>query len=77
VGWGTSGEALLMGIVGGLQTMLGPVVGAIVVVTMQNGLSDFAEYLLILQGVVFVVVVLVFRRGIVGEINAWLARRGT
>ena len=77
VGWGTSGEALLMGIVGGLQTMVGPVVGAIVVVTMQNSLSAFAESLLILQGLVFVVVVLVFRRGIVGEINAWLARRAT
>lgn len=77
VGFGTSGDALLMGIVGGLQTMLGPVVGAIVVVTMQNSLSAFAESLLILQGVVFVVVVLVFRRGIVGEINAWLARRAT
>ena len=77
VGWGTSGEALLMGIVGGLQTMVGPVVGAIVVVTMQNSLSAFAESLLILQGLVFVVVVLVFRRGIVGEINAWLARRGS
>lgn len=75
VGWGTSGEALLMGIVGGLQTMVGPVVGAIVAVTMQSSLSNFAEYLLILQGLVFVVVVLVFRRGIVGEVNAWLARR--
>jgi branched-chain amino acid transport system permease protein len=64
-----------MGIVGGLQTMAGPVVGAIVVVTMQNSLSAFAESLLILQGLVFVLVVLVFRRGIVGELNAWLARR--
>ncbi|MCP5281308.1 MAG: branched-chain amino acid ABC transporter permease [Rhodoferax sp.] len=75
VSWTTSGEALLMGIVGGLQTMLGPVVGAIVVVTMQNSLSAFAESLLILQGVVFVLVVLLFRRGIVGEINALVARR--
>ncbi len=77
VSWVTSGEALLMGIVGGLQTMLGPVVGAIVVVTMQNSLSAFAESLLIVQGVVFVVVVLVFRRGIVGELNAFLARRAS
>lgn len=75
VSWVTSGEALLMGIVGGLQTMLGPVVGAIVVVTMHNSLTAFAEFLLILQGLVFVVVVLVFRRGIVGELNAFLARR--
>ena len=77
VSWVTSGEALLMGIVGGLQTMLGPVVGAIVVVTMQNSLTAFAEWLLILQGVVFVSVVLLFRRGIVGELNAFLARRAS
>lgn len=77
VSWVTSGEALLMGIVGGLQTMLGPVVGAIVVVTMSNSLSSFAEALMIVQGVVFVVVVMLFRKGIVGEINAWLNRRAT
>ena len=52
----------------GLQTLLGPVVGAIVVVTMANQLSAFAEAVLIVQGVVFVVVVMLFRRGIVGEI---------
>jgi branched-chain amino acid transport system permease protein len=75
VGWTTSGEALLMGIVGGLQTMLGPVAGAIVVVTMANSLSGFAEALLIVQGVIFVLVVMLFRRGIVGEFNAFLARR--
>ncbi|MGB3072289.1 MAG: branched-chain amino acid ABC transporter permease [Ottowia sp.] len=77
VSWTTSGEALLMGIVGGLQTMLGPVVGAFVVVTMANSLSSFAEALMIVQGVVFVVVVMLFRRGIVGEINAYLARRAS
>ncbi len=76
VGWTTSGEALLMGIVGGLQTLFGPVMGAIVVVTMANELSGFAEAILIVQGVVFMLVVLLFRRGIVGEFNAWLARRG-
>lgn len=77
VGWGTSGEALLMGIVGGLQTMLGPVVGAVVIVTMSNSLSSFAEALMIVQGVVFVVVVMLFRKGIVGEINAFLNRRAS
>ncbi|MGJ7609650.1 MULTISPECIES: branched-chain amino acid ABC transporter permease [unclassified Variovorax] len=75
VSWVTSGEALLMGIVGGLQTLLGPVAGAIVVVTMANSLSSIAEAVLIVQGVVFVLVVMLFRRGIVGEINAFLARR--
>lgn len=77
VSWTTSGEALLMGIVGGLQTMLGPVVGAFVVVTMANSLSSFAETLMIVQGVVFVLVVMLFRRGIVGEINAYLTRRAS
>lgn len=75
VSWVTSGEALLMGIVGGLQTMLGPVAGAIVVVTMANSLSAVAEAVLIVQGIVFVLAVMLFRRGIVGELNAWLARR--
>lgn len=75
VSWVTSGEALLMGIVGGLQTLMGPVAGAIVVVTMANSLSSIAEAVLIVQGAVFVLVVMLFRRGIVGEINAWLARR--
>ncbi|VTU45240.1 branched-chain amino acid ABC transporter permease [Variovorax sp. PBL-E5] len=74
VSWVTSGEALLMGIVGGLQTLLGPVVGALVVVSMENALSGFAEVVLIVQGVVFVLVVMLFRRGIVGEINAKFKR---
>jgi branched-chain amino acid transport system permease protein len=63
-----------MGIVGGLQTLLGPVVGALVVVSMENALSGLAEAVLIVQGVVFVVVVMLFRRGIVGEINAKFKR---
>lgn len=75
VSWVTSGEALLMGIVGGLQTLLGPVAGAMVVVTMANSLSSVAEAVLIVQGLVFVLVVMLFRRGIVGEINAYLSRR--
>ncbi len=77
VSWTTSGEALLMGIVGGLQTMLGPVAGAIVVVTMANSLSGFAEAVMIVQGTVFVLVVMLFRKGIVGEFNAFLARRAS
>lgn len=75
VNWTTSGEALLMVIVGGVQTLAGPLVGALVVVTMQNYLASFAEVVLMLQGLVFIVVVLVFRRGVVGEWKAWQARR--
>ncbi len=74
VSWTTSGEALLMVIVGGLQTLAGPLVGALVVVAMQNYLASFAEIVLMLQGLVFVLVVLLFRRGVVGEWKAWRER---
>ncbi|GKS76138.1 branched-chain amino acid ABC transporter permease [Acidovorax sp. SUPP950] len=75
VHWATSGEALLICIVGGMQTLLGPVVGAMVIVTMENYLASFAEWVLILQGVVFVIVVMLFRKGIVGQFQAYLASR--
>lgn len=75
VGWTTSGEALLMVIVGGVQTLAGPLAGALVVVAMQNYFASFAEVVLMLQGLVFIVVVLVFRRGVVGEWQAWRERR--
>ena len=67
VGWGTSADALLVCIVGGLNTMLGPVVGAIVMGSMEHYLASFAEWVLIIQGLVFVVVVMLFRKGIVGQ----------
>ena len=68
VTWQMSGEVVLMTLVGGLGTVFGPVVGAAVIVTMQNYLKGFGEWVLVIQGVVFVVTVLLFRRGIVGEI---------
>jgi branched-chain amino acid transport system permease protein len=67
VAWQMSGEVVLMTLVGGMGTIFGPVVGAAVIVTMQNYLAGFGEWVLIIQGVIFVVVVLLFRRGIVGE----------
>jgi len=75
VHWATSGEALLICIVGGMHTLLGPVVGAIVIVSMENYLASFAEWVLIIQGVVFVLVVMMFRKGIVGQIHSHLATR--
>ncbi|HEY9224106.1 MAG TPA: branched-chain amino acid ABC transporter permease [Variovorax sp.] len=75
VHWATSGEALLICIVGGMHTLLGPVVGAMVIVTMENYLASFAEWVLIIQGVVFVLVVMLFRKGIVGQFHASLATR--
>jgi len=75
VHWATSGEALLICIVGGLQTLLGPVVGALVIVSMEHYLASLAEWVLIIQGAVFIVVVMLFRKGIVGTYYDFLARR--
>ena len=66
----TSGEVVLMTLLGGMGTLYGPVVGAIIVVSMQNYLAQFGEWVTVIQGVVFVACVLVFRRGIVGELAA-------
>lgn len=75
VGFGVSGEAVLMTILGGVQTMVGPAIGAALMVTMQNYLAALAEWVVLLQGVVFVLVVLLFRRGLVGEYVEWRGRR--
>ena len=64
-----SGEVVLMTLVGGLGTIFGPVVGAAVIVTMQNYLAEMGAWVTVIQGVIFVACVLVFRRGIVGEIG--------
>jgi branched-chain amino acid transport system permease protein len=75
VTWQMSGEVVLMTLVGGMGTVFGPIVGAGIIVAMQNYLSGFGEWVLVIQGAIFVVTVLLFRRGIVGEIIA-LASRG-
>jgi branched-chain amino acid transport system permease protein len=69
VHWSMSGEAVLMTLVGGLGTIFGPLVGALTIVTMQNYLAHFGAWVTIVQGVIFVVCVMAFRRGIVGEIS--------
>jgi branched-chain amino acid transport system permease protein len=68
VHWTMSGEVVLMTLLGGMGTLFGPVVGAAVIVTMQNYLAQLGAWVTIVQGVIFVVCVLAFRRGIVGEI---------
>ncbi|MEP9352091.1 branched-chain amino acid ABC transporter permease [Xanthobacter sp. KR7-65] len=70
VAWQMSGEVVLMTLVGGMGTILGPVVGAAVIVTMQNYLAGLGEWVLVIQGVIFVLAVSLFRRGFVGEIIA-------
>ena len=66
--WTMSGEVVLMTLVGGLGTVFGPIVGAIVIVAMQNYLATLGAWVTVVQGVVFVVCVLLFREGIVGVI---------
>jgi branched-chain amino acid transport system permease protein len=68
VHWTMSGDVLLMTLLGGLGTVFGPVVGAFAVVAMQNYLAPFGQWVLVIQGAIFVVCVLAFRRGIVGEL---------
>ncbi len=70
VHWSMSGEVVLMTLVGGLGTVFGPMIGAAVIVSMQNYLAELGQWVTVVQGVIFVVCVLAFRRGIVGEIAA-------
>jgi branched-chain amino acid transport system permease protein len=74
VHWSMSGEIVLMTLVGGLGTIFGPVVGAFVIIAMQQYLAGFGQWVTVIQGVIFVSCVLLFRRGLVGEI-AHLLRR--
>jgi branched-chain amino acid transport system permease protein len=75
VHFSTSGEVVLMTLIGGLGTILGPVVGAFIIIAMQNYLAQFGQWVTVIQGVIFVTCVLVFRRGIVGEITALWKKR--
>jgi len=74
VHWSMSGEIVLMTLVGGLGTVFGPVVGAFVIIAMQQYLAGFGQWVTVIQGVIFVACVLTFRRGIVGEIGHYFKR---
>ena len=74
VHWSMSGEIVLMTLVGGLGTVFGPVVGAFVIIAMQQYLASFGQWVTVIQGVIFVACVLLFRRGIVGEIAHFFKR---
>jgi branched-chain amino acid transport system permease protein len=69
VHWTMSGDVVLMTLLGGLGTVFGPVVGAFIVIAMQNYLAPFGQWVLVIQGAIFVVCVLLFRRGVVGELG--------
>ena len=77
VAWQMSGEVVLMTLVGGMGTVFGPIVGAAIIITMQNYLAGFGEWVLVIQGAIFVVTVLLFRRGVAGEIAALSAVHAT
>jgi branched-chain amino acid transport system permease protein len=76
VHWTTSGEVVLMTLLGGMGTIFGPVVGALIIVGLQNYLAPLGQWVTVITGGIFVVCVLAFRRGIVGELAAWWKRRG-
>jgi branched-chain amino acid transport system permease protein len=75
VHWTMSGEVVLMVLLGGMGTIFGPVAGALVIISLENYLAPFGQWVTIITGAIFVVCVLAFRRGIVGEIAAWMERR--
>jgi branched-chain amino acid transport system permease protein len=68
VHWHTSGEVVLMTLLGGMGTIFGPVVGAFVVLTLRQYLAGFGGWVTVITGAIFVACVLLFRRGIVGEL---------
>jgi branched-chain amino acid transport system permease protein len=74
VHWSMSGEIVLMTLVGGLGTVFGPVVGAFIIIAMQQYLAGFGQWVTVIQGTIFVACVLTFRRGVVGEIAHFFKR---
>jgi branched-chain amino acid transport system permease protein len=75
VDWPTSGQVVLMTLVGGVGTPLGPVVGAFIIVTMENYLAQAGSWVTIIEGIIFVVCVLTFRSGVVGVLAPYLTGR--
>jgi len=75
VSWQMSGEVVLMTLLGGMGTIFGPALGAAIIVTMQNYLSGLGPMVTIIMGATFVACVLLFRRGIVGELEYRLGRK--
>jgi branched-chain amino acid transport system permease protein len=72
VHYSTSGEVVLTTLLGGLGTVFGPAMGALVVTSMENYLAQFGAWVTVTQGVIFMICVLAFRRGIIGEVGSFL-----
>jgi branched-chain amino acid transport system permease protein len=76
VHWSMSGEVILMSLLGGVGTFFGPVVGAGIVISLQNLLADkVGAWVTVIIGAIFVICVLAFRKGVVGELHAYMDRR--
>ncbi len=75
VHWSMSGEVVLMVLLGGMGTIFGPVVGAFAIIGLESYLASFGQWVTVITGLIFVICVLAFRRGIVGELGAWWASR--
>ena len=69
-----SGEVVLMTLLGGLGTVFGPVAGAAIIISMQNYLAQLGGWVIVVQGAIFVICVLTFRRGVIGELARILKR---
>ena len=74
VHWTMSGEVVLMVLLGGLGTVFGPVVGALIIISMENYLAQIGSWVTVVQGVIFVICVLSFRRGVIGELGRLIRR---
>jgi branched-chain amino acid transport system permease protein len=76
VHWSMSGEVILMSLLGGVGTFFGPVLGAGIVIALQNLLADkVGAWVTVIIGAIFVLCVLTFRKGIIGELQVWRLRR--
>jgi branched-chain amino acid transport system permease protein len=76
VHWSMSGEVILMSLLGGVGTFFGPVVGSGIVIALQDTLADkVGSWVSVIIGAIFVVCVLAFRKGVVGEVEAFMERR--
>jgi branched-chain amino acid transport system permease protein len=74
VHWTMSGEVVLMTLLGGLGTIFGPVVGALIIVGMENYFAQLGAWVTVAQGGIFIICVLAFRRGVIGEIGHYLKK---
>ena len=72
--WTMSGEVVLMTLLGGMGTIFGPVVGAFAIIGLENYLAGLGQWVTVITGTIFVVCVLMFRRGIVGELGRFLKK---